>query len=157
MKCSSHRGNYGATWEFCFGGCELQDSPAQVCRSNLCSQESQCGHQNSSCTSGSVLGEKETSNRVYTHSLKPPLEVAAGNATAGTVQPGSSVHHYGRAGRCVPDPHRKDEGYASSPSSEAQVVAVNHTLFLQPREGKHDMDKEALCLPGNTRGPLQPD
>lgn len=42
---------------------------------------------------------------------------------ASTVWPGSSTHHRGGAGRCVPDPHRQDRSkdYASSPSSAAQV------------------------------------
>uniref|UniRef100_G1SUU8 Sushi repeat containing protein X-linked n=1 Tax=Oryctolagus cuniculus TaxID=9986 RepID=G1SUU8_RABIT len=76
------------------------------------------------------------------------------------VWPGSPTHHRGRTGRRVPDPYRQDRNkdYASSPSSAAQVVTSNSTLFLQyGASGQAWHGQGALCLSGDARDSLQPD
>ena len=52
------------------------------------SHECQCRRENSSCTFGSVLWEKETVHCVHPHSPKPPLQAAAGDAPGESWQQG---------------------------------------------------------------------
>lgn len=154
MKCSSDEGNYRATSEFCPTGCELQESPAQVRLSNLAwsgresasphSHECQCGGTRAAAALLDQLYEKRRLiTVVYTHSPKPPLEAAAGNAIASTKQPGSRMYHHGRSGGCVPDPRPLSAGEERRLCLWPSLCSSG-CFFSMEFVDKHGMDRTAM-------------